>query len=63
MTLPQNVPLSFFEDVVYFTQMFEAGTVACSVHGERHQIEMKETYPADWMEWVFNNIGMFEENQ
>jgi len=57
--LPPAVPREFIEDCIYFTQMFCHGGVACAVHGEEHQEEMRKRWPVAWMQWLFDTVGEF----
>jgi len=60
--LPDNVPSEFLRDVTAFTIMFHSGTVACSNRGVDHQKEMQAKYPKEWMNWVFDTVGVFTED-
>lgn len=60
--IPDTVSREFLEDVVCFANTFYDGAVPCYNRGVEHQKEMKAKYPKEWMEWVFNEIGYFNED-
>jgi len=57
--IPATVPRAFLEDCIHFTRLFHEGGVACEVHGEEHQKEMKKRWPEAWMKQLFEDVGEF----
>ena len=60
---PEFVPFDFLEDSIAFACMFYSGTVACTVHGTELQNEMEYKYSKTLMQWLFDTVGRFEEDE